>query len=351
MAAKTKTMSTVKQILRLYHHGKKIKFIARNCSVSKNTIKRYLHLQQSSGHGLEDLLALEDVVLEAIFSSQNRPPETDRYVHLMDLMPYFLRELQRPHVTRTVLWKEYLAKTPNGYGFTQFCLYLGNYQNNKSVSMVMQYSPGEVLFVDYAGKTMSYFDKATGEEIKCQIFIASLGFSQKTYIQAFLSQKVSNFIEALNKCVVYFGGVSKAIVPDNLKSAVIKSDRYEPTLNRVLEDWANHNNTTILPARAVKPKDKSLEGAVKTAYSRVYAPLRDKKFTSIYDLNQAITAENERHNQTKFQKKDYSRQQLFDSEEKQALQILPTAAFKIKKYRSVTVQKNCYVLLSCVNQK
>ena len=346
MAAKTKTMSTVKQILRLYHHGKKIKFIARNCSVSKNTIKRYLHLQQSSGHGLEDLLALEDVVLEAIFSSQNRPPETDRYVHLMDLMPYFLRELQRPHVTRTVLWKEYLAKTPNGYGFTQFCLYLGNYQNNKSVSMVMQYSPGEVLFVDYAGKTMSYFDKATGEEIKCQIFIASLGFSQKTYIQAFLSQKVSNFIEALNKCVVYFGGVSKAIVPDNLKSAVIKSDRYEPTLNRVLEDWANHNNTTILPARAVKPKDKSLEGAVKTAYSRVYAPLRDKKFTSIYDLNQAITAENERHNQTKFQKKDYSRQQLFDSEEKQALQILPTAAFKIKKYRSVTVQKNCYVLLS-----
>jgi transposase len=151
---------------------------------------------------------------------------------------------------------------------------------------------------------MSYFDKTTGEEFICQVFIASLGYSQKTYIQAYASQKVLDFIDALNKCVVYFGGVPKAIVPDNLKSTVIKSDRYEPTLNRVLEDWANHNDTTILPARAAKPKDKSLvEGAVKTAYSRVYAPLRDKIFTSIYDLNQAIDAENIRHNNTKFQKK------------------------------------------------
>ena len=346
MAAKIKTMSTVKQILRLFLQGKKIKFIARNCSVSKNTIKRYLQLQKFSGHSLEDLLALEDVVLEAIFSSSNKPVEADRYVHLMDLMPYFLAELQRPHVTRTVLWQEYLTKTPNGYGFTQFCLHLATYQKSKSVSMVMAYSPGEVLFIDYAGKTMSYFDKTTGEEFICQVFVASLGYSQKTYIQAFASQKVLDFIDALNKCVVFFGGVPKAIVPDNLKSAVIKSDRYEPTLNRVLEDWANHNDTTILPARAAKPKDKSLvEGAVKTAYSRVYAPLRDKIFTSIYDLNQAIDAENIRHNNTKFQKKDFSRQELFDSEEKQALQALPSSAFMIKKYRSVSVQKNCFVYL------
>jgi hypothetical protein len=213
--------------------------------------------------------------------------------------------------------------------------------------MVMEYAPGEVLFVDYAGKTLSYFDKSTGEEIKCQVFIATLGYSQKSYIQVFSSQKVIDFMDALNKCVVYFGGVPKAIVPDNLKSAVIKSDRYEPTLNRVLEDWANHNNTTILPARAVKPKDKALvEGAVKTSYSRIYAPLRNTVFTSMYDLNQAISAENKKHNDTKFQKKDYSRQQLFDAEEKSALLPLPSSAFTIKKYRTVTVQKNCYVYMS-----
>lgn len=170
--------------------------------------------------------------------------------------------------------------------------------------MVMEYAPGDVMFVDYAGKTLSYFEKSTGEEIKCQVFIATLGYSQKTYIQVFPSQKVIDFIDALNKCVIYFGGIPKAIVPDNLKSAVIKSDRYEPALNRVLEDWANHNNTTVLPARAVKPKDKSLvEGAVKTSYSRVYAPLRDSVFTSIYDLNQAVNVQNKNTMTQKFQKK------------------------------------------------
>lgn len=346
MAAKTKTMSTVKQILRLFHQGKKIKFIARNCCVSKNTIKRYLQLQSTSGHSIEELLNLEDVALEAIFSSNIKAPESDRYRHLMDLMPYFLSELKRPHVTRTVLWQEYLTNNPDGYGFTQFAFHLANYQKNKTVSMVMEYAPGDVMFVDYAGKTLSYFEKSTGEEIKCQVFIATLGYSQKTYIQVFPSQKVIDFIDALNKCVIYFGGIPKAIVPDNLKSAVIKSDRYEPALNRVLEDWANHNNTTVLPARAVKPKDKSLvEGAVKTSYSRVYAPLRDSVFTSIYDLNQAVNVENEKHNGTKFQKKDYSRQQLFDSEEKLALLPLPQKVFTIKKYRTVTVQKNCYVYM------
>lgn len=346
MAAKRKAMSTIKQILRLHSQGKAIKFIARSCCVSKNTVKRYLHLIEQLGSTTEAILAMEDPVLESLFSSATKEPDTDRHRHLVSQMPYFQQELTKAGVTRTVLWQEYLANYPSGYGFTQFCVHLQSYRRSISSSIVMSYDPGEVLFVDYAGKTLAYVDKSTGEETKCQVFVATLGYSQYTYIHAFKSQKVADFIDALNKCVAYFGGVPKAIIPDNLKSAVIKSDRYEPTLNRILEDWANHNNTTILPARALKPKDKALvEGAVKIAYSRVYAPLRNQVFTSIYELNEAIERQNGVYNDLKFQRKDFSRHDLFTQTEQAALLALPSSAFTIKKYRTLTVQKNCYVFL------
>ena len=215
MAAKCKSMSTIKQILRLYSQDKKIKFIARSCGVSKNMVKRYLNLVTSLGHSLEAILEIEDPVLESLFSVSDKQPDADRFQYLASQMPYFEQELGKPGVTRTILWQEYLVKYPSGYGFTQFCVHLQNFRKNKNSSMVMAYEPGDVLFVDYTGKTMSYFDKSTGEEIKCQIFTATLGYSQYAYIQAFPSQKNADFIDALNKCLAFFGGVPKAVVPDN----------------------------------------------------------------------------------------------------------------------------------------
>lgn len=340
-------MSTIKQILRLHSQGKKIKFIARNCGVSKNTVKRYLGLVSSSPYDLKAILAMEEPALDALFSSSEKQPDVERLEYLMQKMPFFEQELQKTGVTRSLLWQEYLLKNPSGYAYTQFCVHLQSYRKSKTISMVMSYQPGEFLFVDYAGKTLSYFDKNTGEQIECQVFVATLGYSQYTYVQAFASQKSGDFIDALNKCVKFFGGVTKAIVPDNLKSAVTKSDRYEPTINKVLEDWANHNNTTILPARAIKPKDKALvEGAVKIAYSRIFAPLRNSVFTDIVSLNNAIDAQNGIHNATKFQRKDFSRSDLFNASERELLLPLPNIYFTIKKYRTLTVQKNCYVFLS-----
>jgi hypothetical protein len=161
------------------------------------------------------------------------------------------------------------------------------------------------------------------------------------------SQKSEDFIAALNNALIYLGGVPQGIVPDNLKVAVIKADRYEPELNRTLEDWANHNNTTIIPARSRHPQDKSLvENLVKQTYSRIYSPLRNRRFTSLAELNTAIMERLQIHNSEKFRKKDYSRQDLFLSKEKQFLTSLPDEAFRIKKYRTLTLQKNSHIYLT-----
>lgn len=121
--------------------------------------------------------------------------------------------------------------------------------------MVMEHTPADKLYIDFAGKKLHYIDGNTGEIINCEIFVACLPFSNYCYATAVPSQKTPDFLDAMDRCIQFLGGVPRCIVPDNLKSAVIKSDRYEPEINRCMEDLANHYATVIITARAGKPRD------------------------------------------------------------------------------------------------
>jgi transposase len=146
----------------------------------------------------------------------------------------------------------------------------------------MSHKAGDKMYVDYAGKTLEIIDRESGEVIEVEFFVAILGASQATYAEASMSQKKEDFIESVENALHFFGGVPQAIVPDNLKSAVTKSHRYEPTLNETFLDFAEHYGTTILPARAYRPRDKSLvEGAVKILYTRIYSVLKDQHFLAL----------------------------------------------------------------------
>ena len=120
------------------------------------------------------------------------------------------------------------------------------------------------------------------------------------------------------------------MVTDNLKSAITKAHRYEPDVNRALEDFANHYNTTVVPARAYKPKDKALvENQVKLIYTRIYAKLRNEIFLDFGSLNKAIKDKTKDHNQTRMQQKPYSREECFLANEKQLLTPLPANGFEM----------------------
>ena len=136
------------------------------------------------------------------------------------------------------------------------------------------------------------------------------------------------------------------IVPDNLKSAVTKSNRYEPTLNETFLDFAEHYNTTILPARAYKPRDKSLvEGAVKILYTRIYSVITKGTYYSLQELNRAIWEALGKHNSTKFSGRSYTRLDLFNEVEKKELVPLPQSRYEIKQQSYVTVMQNGHVCL------
>lgn len=346
MAGKPKEMSQVKQILQMHKQGIGIKTTARNMGVSKNTVKTYLKKYRSSKLSLETLLKMEDHALEKVFHPGNPAYKDNRFDDLKTNLDDYIRELKKVGVTKKLLWEEYRISNPDGYSLSQFAYHLTQHQLAKNPSMVLTHEPGEKLFVDFAGKKLSYIDRATGEVIECQVFVACLPYSDYSFCMAVPSQNINDFIYALKTCLESIGGSPKVLVPDNLKSAIVKSSKYEPTVNKVLDDFANHYNMAVVPARVRKPKDKALvENQVKLIYSRVYAKIRNRDFFSLTELNNAIVHYTGKHNQTRMQNRDYCREEHFLSYEKHLLAELPQTPFEIKYYKEYKLAQNNHIYL------
>lgn len=355
MAGKPKQMSQIKQLIILKRQGKGIKTIARILDISKNTVKTYLFKldklltgKRSEKMTLDTLLGLDEPELYTLFHPGNPSYKDSRYDHFKSNLDYYRKELQRTGVTRTLLWEEYRQANPGGYSYSQFCFHLDQQQTaTVRPSMVLEHKPAEKLYIDFAGKTIPYIDRATGEVIECQLFVACLPHSDYAFAMAVPSQSTSDFLFALSRCFEDLGGVPQLLVPDNLKAAVVRADRYEPDINQALEDFANHYGTAVLPARVRKPQDKALvENQIKILYPRVYARLRNMQFFDLVSLNQAIRISVRAHNQTRMQKKPYCREEKFLADEKPLLTPLPEERFELRNYTVLTVAKNNHIYLS-----
>lgn len=347
MAGKPKTMSLIKQLLQLHLQGRSRKFIARALGISKNTVKTYLEKLSLLDVDTNYLLSLEDPVLEAKFYPGNPSYKEEKYDDLKLNFDYYIAELKRTGVTRKLLWEECKERNESFYSYSQFCFHLNQYTKAQKPSMILTHLAGEKLYIDFAGKQLSYIDKDTGDIIKCQVFVACLPYSDYGFAIAVRHQNIEDFICALRCCLEFLGGTPAMLVPDNLKAAIVKANLYEPDINRVLEDFANHYNTVVVPARVAKPKDKALvENQVKVIYTRVYARLRNTQFFDLSSLNRAIQEKVLLHNQTRMQKKAYCREEKFLADEKSKLKELPVLAFQIKYYKDYKVAKNNFICLT-----
>ena len=276
-----------------------------------------------------------------------------RHKRFLELLDYFREQLKDKHVTRLLLWEEYIAANPDGYQRSQFFHHLNQNLKVANVTTVLAdtYQPGLQLMVDYAGDTWDIVDPLTGEVSSVQVFVASLPFSDYTFACAVPSQRVEDFIHAIMECFRFLGGVPQMVLVDNLKSGVIKYHRHEPDFNKALQDMGNHCHFVAQACRPKSPKDKAkVESSVRRVYNRVYAPLRHQVFHSIGDLNNALSQKTMEHNQTRMQRHPYSRQERFVAAEKDELQPLPETPFEVIYTAEVKVQMNCHVLLSRDNK-
>lgn len=350
MSGKPIKMSKIRQILQLYLQNFSIRRIHKTLHIDRECISQYIEKYKNLNKSFSELMALEDPELEVLFISGKVTDPDSRFEFIKEKFPYYQKELTRNHVTKRLLWEEYRHIQTSGYSYSQFCYHLqqlDSAQKPIKSTAIIERTPGNELQIDFSGKKMHYTDSLTGEIIEVETFVATLPFSNYGFAICVPTQSSTDFLFAMKSCLRFMGGVPKIFVPDNLKSAVKKSDRYEPEINTLFENFAAHYGAVVCPARVRKPTDKgSVEFNVHLFYERIYAPLRDRVFFSLEELNIAVKDLVIQHNRRRFTQKPYTREELFIAQEKEALSQLPQNDFEIKYHCELRVSDNCCVYLS-----
>ena len=242
-------MRKIREALRLQASGMSTRKIAASIGVGQSTASEYVKRVQQAGLTWPLAAEMTDVALEALLFRPIGGPT--RLVEAQPDWPSIHRELRRQGVTLSLLWEEYRAVHPEGYGYSRFCELYRRWTGRLTPVMRQHHVAGERVFVDYAGTTLEVVDAATGEVRRAQLFVAALGASNLTYAEASWSQGLSDWIGAHCRAFAYFGGVPALVVSDNLKSGVTKACFYEPAVNRTYATWPR------ITARRSCPPDRA----------------------------------------------------------------------------------------------
>jgi transposase len=333
MARKPITMRHIKEILRLKHEKKlSVREIARSCALPTSTVGDYLKRAQGASLSwpLPEELSDQDLHQRLMTAGQTPEPKSSSTTRPLPEWSKVQEQLRRKGVTLQLLWQEFRQDQPEGYSYSRFCELYHDWRETLDPVLRQQHEPGEKMFVDWAGQKFPIHHPGNGSIGDASLFVATLGASNKTFVEAFANQQTPAWIRGHIHAFRFFGGVPRAVVPDNPKTAVIRPCRYEPGLNRSYQEMAEHYRTVILPARPLKPRDKAkVETAVQIAQRQILAVLRDQRFFSVGELNRAIAPLLSKLNDRPFQKLPGSRNTWFESQEKSSLQPLPAIAFEL----------------------
>jgi len=335
-------MRRIREVLRLKHEGGlSHRKVARACGMGVGTVSEYLDRVRRAGLSWPLPPELDEAALEArLFPAgpgrQGRP--------LPDLATLH-EELKGTGVTLHLLWEEYReVHGEDGYGYSQFCELYRRWAGRLQPSMRQMHRAGEKLFVDFSGKKPHLVDRRTGELIEVELFVGALGASCLTYAEATASQKLHEWIGAHERMLEYFAGSPAIWVPDQLKSAVSVSCRYEPGVNRSYQELASHYGAVVIPARPRKPRDKAkVEAMVLVAQRWILARLRKRTFFDLAELNAAIRELLEPLNERPMKQLGASRRELWERLDRPALKPLPATRYELAEWVKCKVNIDYHV--------
>ncbi len=336
-------MKKIREIMRLRWECEcSYRAIAQSIGVSDSTISDCMQRIKLAGLSWPLPDNLTDEQLEAKLYPPNIKIDEEKKGEID--WAFIHKELKRKNVTVRLLWLEYKEKYPEGLRYSRFCGLYRDWKKIKDVWMHQTHKAGEKLFVDYAGHTMPIIDQATGEVKEAQIFVAALGASSFIFTEATWTQSLPDWIQSHIHAFEFFEGCPEIVVPDNLKSGVTKTHRYEPEINSSYHDMAVHYGVAVVPARVNSPKDKSkVENGVQQVERQILAPLRNQKFFSLMELNQAIRPLLDELNQRPFQKLPGSRLSQFLDIDKPALKPLPATRYVYAAWKKVKAGFNYHI--------
>lgn len=337
-------MRKIRDVLRLSAEGLSTRQIEASLAIGRSTLRGYLARAREVGLNWPLPPDLSDTDLERRLFPRTAQDAARRAVE--PDWAHIHRELRRKGVTLMLLWEEYRADHPKGYGYSRFCELYTQWEGKLSPVMRQRHPAGERLFVDYAGHTIDVIDPETGEVCAAQLFVAALGASNYTYAEATRTQSLPDWIASHVRAFAFFRGVPALVVSDNLKSGVTKACFYDPEINRTYADLAGHYDTVVVPARPHKPKDKAkAEAAVLLAERWILARLRNQQFFSIEEANAAIQPLLDALNDKMSRHLGASRRELFEQLDKPALKPLPVSPYVYAEWKQCRAGLDYHVAL------
>lgn len=342
MPAKEVSMRKIRELLRLhFSHGLSQHQLASSLNLSIGVVNKYVRLAMAAKFGwplpaeLDDDAALRRALTPAKQASPAMPTLDFPAIH---------QALKNKGVTLQLLWEEYCSTVTGPYSYTHYCLLYRTWLSTQQYSMRQTHKAGEKVFVDYAGPTMDILDPDTGEIRTAQLFVGVLGASNYTYIEATWDQTLPNWIGSHVRMFAFFGGVPSLVVPDNLRSAVTRTCRYEPDINPTYADCIAHYGTAVMPARPYRPKDKAkAENAVLIAERWVMAKLRHQTLFGLHELNAAIKPLLAELNDKPFKKLPGCRRSQFEALDQPVLKPLPIQPYQFAVFKKVRVRLDYHV--------
>lgn len=337
-------MRKIREVLRLHSLGLKQRQIARSCSVGQSTVSEYIKATEAAGLRWPDIADWDEAKLLATLTpaaplvpARSRLPAPD--------FPSIHAELQQhKHLTLQLVWEEYRAQNPEGYRYSRFCELYQRWRRRQEVVLRQEHRAGEKLFVDYAGATIAVKDPASGETREAQLFVAVLGASNYTFAEAAWTQGLGDWVGSHIRAFEFLGGVPEIVVPDNLKSGVTRTCRYEPGVNLTYEEMAQHYGVAVVPARPRKPRDKAkVEVGVQVVERWILAALRKQTFFSLGTVNHAIAELLAKLNDRPFRKREGTRRTLFESLDRPALRALPAERYQYGEWKTARVNIDYHV--------
>ena len=344
MPSRRITMRKIKEVLRLrYACGLSLEQIARAQNLSKGVVAKYLKRAAAAGiDGTTAQTLPESDLVERLKPSNDTPRQSSftapDFAHIH-------QALKHKSVTLQLLWEDYRDQCPGRpYRYTSFCVQYRAFAKHLKRSMRQIHRAGEKLFVDYAGQTLAVIDPASGEIRRAQVFVAVLGASNYTYVEATWTQTAADWLGAHCRALAYFGGCPEIVVPDNARALIADPDRYEPSLGRAYQEWAEHYGCAVIPARPYRPQDKAkVEVGVQVVERWILARVRARQCFSLAELNAAIWMLLTELNQRPFKKLPGNRASAFATLDQPLLKPLPATAFELAHWKKARVSIDYHV--------
>jgi len=342
-------MIRYREIIRLRSKGVSYRNIAYSCGCSKSTAQTVIKKATAAGlcwplpEQIDDAEVYRILFAKGRRSSEKVEPDFE----------HVNRELLRRGVTLMLCWNEYCKKcideNREPYQYSAFCRHYRAWAKTQNVVAHLEHRPAQSMMVDWAGKTMQTLDRDTGEIHKVYVFVACLPYSAHLYAEGFHSMDSEAWMSAHINAFEYFGGITPIVIPDNLKTGVTKNTTGELVLNRNYRRMAEYYGFAVIPARPRKPRDKAaVESGVGVVTRSAIAPLRDKVFFSLDDLNDALWERMSEIASRPFQKREGSRKSIFLGEERDALCPLPPRRFEVYVSKTVTVPYNYHISVDSI---